>query len=199
MKKTLTALAGLFCLFFISCASNSFGSLCEFPVIDSGDLASGRYVVMGEVSGTSYISMTNDEYNKLIKNEFSYDPQNISVKFENDTATYGFIGKPANIKLNVFERAAALAEYDLIQNAKYNEADAIACLKSETTVSADYHRTTVKTVVSGFAVKVKADSGYTIKQRPVAAPAAPSVPEAEAEAADETDEVEGSDAAEISD
>ena len=164
MKKTLTALAGLFCLFFISCASNSFGSLCEFPVIDSGDLASGRYVVMGEVSGTSYISMTNDEYNKLIKNEFSYDPQNISVKFENDTATYGFIGKPANIKLNV-----------------------------------DYHRTTVKTVVSGFAVKIKADSGYTIKQRPVAAPAAPSVPEAEAEAADETDEVEGSDAAEISD
>lgn len=196
MKKTLTVLAGLFCLFFISCASNSFGSLCEFPVIDSGDLASGRYIVMGEVTGSSYISMTNEEYNKLIKNEFAYDPQNISVKFENDTATYGFIGKPANIKLNVFERSAALAEYNLIQNAKYNEADALACFKSETTVSSDYHRTTVKTVVSGLAVKVKADSGYTIKLPVPEEPEAPVVDEASEE---ETDEIEDADGAEISD
>ncbi len=196
MKKTLTVLAGLFCLFFISCASNSFGSLCEFPVIDSGDLASGRYIVMGEVTASSYISMTNEEYNKLIKNEFAYDPQNISVKFENDTATYGFIGKPANIKLNVFERSSALAEYQLIQNAKFNEADALACFKSETTVSSDYGHTTVKTVVSGLAVKVKADSGYTIKLPQPEEPKAPVVDES---VADETDEVEGSDAAEISD
>lgn len=188
MKKTLTVLAGLFCLFFISCASNSFGSLCEFSVIDSGDLASGRYIVMGEVTASSYISMTNEEYNKLIKNEFAYDPQNISVKFENDTANYGFIGKPANIKLNVFERSEALAEYQLIQNAKYNEADALACFKSETTVSSDYHRTTVKTVVSGLAVKVKADSGYTIKLPEPEEPKAPEVSEEEAEVSDVSEE-----------
>ena len=36
--------------------------------------------------------------------------------------------------MNVFERSAALAEYDFIQTAKYNEADAIACFKSETTI-----------------------------------------------------------------
>ncbi len=191
MKKTLSVLAGLFCLFFISCASNSFGSLCEFPVIDSGDLASGRYIVMGEVTASSYISMTNEEYNKLIKNEFAYDPQNISVKFENDTANYGFIGKSANIKLNVFERSAALAEYDLIQTAKFNEADALACFKSETIISSEHGRTTVKTVVSALAVKVKADSGYSIKARPVnVEPAAPEAaePEAEAEEAD-SDEI----------
>jgi len=193
MKKLFVAFASVLCLFLVSCASNSFGSLCEFPVIDSGDLASGRYIVMGEVTGTSYISMTNKEYNKLIENEFSYDPQNVSVNFENDTATYGFIGKPVNIKMNVFERSAALAEYDLIQTAKYNEADAIACFKSETTIIADSHRTTVKTVVSGLAVKVNTDSGYTIKLPVTEEPKAPEVEETISEETEEADTVEISD------
>ena len=196
MKKLFVAFASIFCLFFVSCASNSFGSLCEFPVIDSGDLASGRYIVMGEVTGTSSISMTNKEYNNLIKNEFSYDPQNVSVNFKNDTATYGFIGKPVNIKMNVFERSAALAEYDLIQTAKYNEADAIACFKSETTIIADSHHTTVKTVVSGLAVKVNTDSGYTIKLPITEEPKAPEAPEVEETISEESEEA---DTTEISD
>lgn len=183
MKKILPAIAGLFGLLFVSCASNSFGSLCEFPLINSGDLASGRYIVMGEVTASNSITMSNEEYAKLIKNEFAYDPQNLSVKFGNDTATYGFIGKPVNIKMNVFERSAALAEYELIQDAKYNEADALACFKSETTISSEHNRTTVTTTVSALAVKVKADSGYSIKARPAAVEAAaPEVTEAEAEA-----------------
>ena len=195
MKKIAAALAGLCSLFFISCASNTFGSLCEFPLINSGDLASGRYIVMGEVTGENSLTMSNEEYNKLIKNEFAYEPQNLSVKFANDTATYGFIGKPVNIKMNVFERSAALAEYDLIQTAKFNEADALACFKSETIISSEHGRTTVKTVVSALAVKVKADNGYSIKPRPVyVEPEAPEVTEAEAtsdvEAETDSDEIE---------
>ena len=189
MKKILSALAGLFCLLFASCASNSFGSLCEFPLINSGDLASGRYIVMGEVTGTNSLTMTNEEYNKLIKNEFAYDPQNISVKFANDTATYGFVGKPVNIKMNVFERSAALAEYDMIQTAKFNEADALACFKSETTISSEHGHTTVTTAVSALAVKVKADNGYSIKARPTfvetAAPEVTEAPETEDTDSDE--------------
>ena len=87
MKKILPVIAGLFGLLFVSCASNSFGSLCEFPLINSGDLSSGRYIVMGQVSASNSLTMSNEEYSKLIKNEFAYDPQNISVKFANDTAT----------------------------------------------------------------------------------------------------------------
>ena len=193
MKKILPAIAGLFGLLFVSCASNSFGSLCEFPLINSGDLSSGRYIVMGEVSASNSITMSNEEYSKLIKNEFAYDPQNISVKFGNDTATYGFVGKPVNIKMNVFERSAALAEYELIQDAKFNEADALACFKSETTVSSAHNRTTVTTTVSALAVKVKADSGYSIKARPDSdEPAAPDVtePEARADVVTEADSIE---------
>lgn len=195
MKKILPVIAGLFALLFVSCASNSFGSLCEFPLINSGDLSSGRYIVMGEVSASNSITMSNEEYSKLIKNEFAYDPQNISVKFGNDTATYGFVGKPVNIKMNVFERSAALAEYELIQDAKFNEADALACFKSETNISSEHNRTTVTTTVSALAVKVKADSGYSIKARPVnVEPEAPEVTETEApadvEAEADSDEIE---------
>ena len=69
MKKIAAALAGLCSLFFISCASNTFGSLCEFPLINSGDLASGRYIVMGEVTGENSLTMSNEEYNKFINGE----------------------------------------------------------------------------------------------------------------------------------
>ena len=186
MKKLSIFLTTLFCIFFISCASNSFNNLAEFPVIDSGELDSGRYIVLGEVTGSSSLSMTNDEYSKLIKNEFAYDPQNINVKFGNDTGSYGFVGKPKNIKMNVFERSAAIAEYQMIETAKYNEADAIICFKSYTSVIPTYRTTTVKTEVSGLAVKIKTDSGYSIKQ-PVVAYEEPAVSSTSEESEDYSD------------
>lgn len=177
MKKLLFALAGACCLIFASCATTSFSNLSEFPLIESGELSSGRYIVLGEVTGASNLSMTNEEYAKLIKNEFSLEPQNVQVKFVNDSGDYGFIGKRANIKMNVFERSAALAEYKMIQTAKHNQADAIVFLKSNTTVETSYKTTFVKTVVSGYAVRIKPDSGYTIEVPVEEVPA----PEAEAE------------------
>ena len=185
MKKIFMALAGVCCMFFISCASTSFSNLSEFPLIESGELSSGRYIVLGEVTGTSNLSMTSDEYDKLIRNEYSYEPQNIQVNFHNDSGDYGFIGKQKNIKMNVFERSAALAEYKMIQTAKFNEADAIFGLKSNTVVEKNYRTVTVKTVVSGYAVKIKPDAGYTIKLPVEAAPEPVAAP-----VTDESDEAE---------
>jgi uncharacterized protein YbjQ (UPF0145 family) len=164
-------------MLFASCASTSFSNFSEFPLIESGNLPSDRYIVMGTVSGASNLTMTAEEYNKLIKNEFAYEPQNVQVKFVNDSGDYGFIGKPVNIKMNVFERSVALAEYKMIQTAKHNQADAIVFLKSNTTVETSYKTTFVKTVVSGYAVRIKPDSGYTIEVPVEEVPA----PEAETE------------------
>ena len=195
MKKIVLALTWAVCLLFASCASNHFNSFSEFPVIESGDLDSGRYIVLGEVSGASNLSMTNEEYSKLISNEFSYEPQNINVKFGNDSGEYGFIGKRATIKMNVFERSAALAEYKMIQTAKFNGADAIICFKSETKVENSYKTTIVKTYVSGLAVKVKADNGYSIKT-PVEEVEAPAVEETEPESVSDSDDDEVSEVSE---
>ena len=189
MKKLLFALAGACCLIFASCATTSFSNLSEFPLIESGELSSGRYIVLGEVTGASNLSMTNEEYAKLIKNEFSLEPQNVQVKFVNDSGDYGFIGKRANIKMNVFERSAALAEYKMIQTAKHNQADAIYCLKSNISVEKNYKNIIVKTVVTGYAVKIKPDSGYTIVVPVEETPAQEPEPEAEDTEVTEVSEV----------
>ena len=192
MRKILIALAGVCCLFFASCASASFYNLSEFPVIESANLPSDRYIVLGEVTGSSTIAMTKEEYSKLVNNEFAYEPQNIQVKFLNDTHDYGFVGKPAKIKMTVFETSQALAEYQLIQTAKYNEADAIICFKSTTTVEPGFKNTMVKTEVSGLAVKIKPDSGYSIKVPVVEQPVVEETPAEDVEES-ETDEVDYSD------
>lgn len=161
MKKIVLALVGAFSLLFVSCETTKIYTLSNFPVIDAGEAP--RYVVLGEITASSSLAMTNEEYDKLIKNEFAYEPQNIQVKFLNDNGDYGFIGKPVNIKMNVFERSSALAEYKLIQIAKLNEADAILGFTSETKVEPGFKNTMVNTYVRGYAVKIKPDSGYTIK------------------------------------
>lgn len=186
MKKIVLALLGAFSLLFVSCETTKLYNLNSFPVIDAGDAP--RYVVLGEINASSCLSMTNDEFSKLVRNELSYEPQTIQAKFLNDTGDYGFIGKPVNIKMNVFERSAALAEYKLIEIAKLNEADAILCFKSETKVEPGFKNTMVTTNVSGYAVRVKPDSGYTIKLPEPEEPKAPEVSEEEAEVSDVSEE-----------
>ena len=193
MKKIILGVLGACCVLLASCASTNFNRLSAFPVIESGDLNSSRYIVLGEITASNSISMTNDEFSRLIKNEFAYEPQNIEVKFGNDTGDYGFIGKPVNIKMNVFERSAALAEYKLIELAKYNEADAILCFNSDTKVESNFRNTTVTTNVSGYAVKVKPDSGYTIK---IPEPVVPEAPAVEEDSADDSEATEVSDVTE---
>lgn len=188
MRKIVLVLAGACCMLFASCASTSFSNFSEFPLIESGNLPSDRYIVMGTVSGASNLTMTAEEYNKLIKNEFDYEPQNVQVKFVNDSGDYGFIGKPVNIKMNVFERSVALAEYKMIQTAKHNQADAIYCLKSNISIEKNYKNIIVKTVVTGYAVKIKPDTGYTIV-----------VPDEEDQAPEPEAEAEDSEVTEVSD
>ena len=55
-----------------------------------------------------------------------------------------------------------LAEFKLIEIANFNDADAILGFESETKVESGVKNTTITTFVSGYAVKIKPDTGYTI-------------------------------------
>ena len=76
----------------------------------------------------------------------------------------------------------------LIEIAKLNEADGILCFKSETKVEPGFKNTMVTTNVSGYAVRVKPDSGYTIKLPEPEEPKAPEVSEEESEVSDVSEE-----------
>ena len=65
--------------------------------------------------------------------------------------------------MSIYERAQALAEYKLIEIARYNEADAIICFNSITEATRDGANVLLTTKASGVAVKIKADEGYSIK------------------------------------
>ena len=98
-----------------------------------------------------------------MNNEIAAEPKIITIKLHGDDGKYGFIGKPAKTKLSVFERADALAEYKLIELARFNKADAIICFNSTTDVVKDGANSILTTKVSGLAVRIKADEGYSIE------------------------------------
>ena len=81
-----------------------------------------------------------------------------------DTYNYGFIGKPAKLNMNVFEKGRAIAEYKLIDTARYNGADAVIATKATTSIKPQDRLTVIETTVSGFAVKIKPDAGYSIQE-----------------------------------
>jgi hypothetical protein len=205
MKKICFLLAIASSLFLISCAStHSYPTVAHFTELAPGSMPANRYIVLGEVSAENTLIVATEDITKEMENEISPEPKILSIKTMGDDRKYGFIGKPTKMKLNIYERAEALAEYKLIELAKYNKADAIICFNSSTEVQRDGSNTMLTTKVSGLAVRIVPDEGYAIEY-PVAdvwdkaayeytdeeleAEAAAEA-EAEASAADEVEDVE---------
>ena len=164
MKKIavlLTAIAGLF---FVSCATTStYSNVSHFTELNPGAMSADRYVVLGEITAENTMIVASEDIAKEMNNEISSEPKVLTIKALGDDGKYGFIGKPAKNKLSVYERAEALAEYKLIELAKYNKADAIICFNSSTDIQKDGTSTMLTTKVSGLAVRIKADEGYSIE------------------------------------
>ena len=164
MKKLTFLLTALTGFFFISCATtSSFANVSHFTELNSGSLPADRYIVLGEITAENTMIVATQDIAKEMENEISSEPKSIVIKALGDDGKYGFIGKPTKTKLNVFERAEALAEYKLIEIAKYNKADAIICFNSSSDIQNDKANTMITTKVSGLAVKIKADEGYSIE------------------------------------
>ena len=164
MKKIGFLLAAVSCLFLISCAStHSYPTVAHFTELAPGSMPSNRYIVLGEVSAENTLIVATDDITKEIENEISPEPKILYVKTMGDNGKYGFIGKPTKMKLSIYERAEALAEYKLIELAKFNKADAIICFNISTEMQRDGVNTMLTTKASGLAVRIVPDEGYSIE------------------------------------
>ena len=156
MKKfgfLLIAIAGLL---LVSCATTqSYPSVSHFTEFAPGAMPANRYIVLGEISVENTVIVATDDITKEMANEIAVEKKLLTVKVHGDDGKYGFIGKPAKTKLSVFERAEALA--------RFNKADAIICFNSSTEVMKDGANSILTTKVSGLAVRIKADDGYSIE------------------------------------
>ena len=164
MKKIGLLLIAITGLLLVSCATTqSYPSVSRFTEFAPGAMPDSRYIVLGEISAENTVIVATEDITKEMLNEIAAEPKELTIKLHGDDGKYGFIGKPTKIKLNVFERADALAEYKLIELARFNKADAIICFNSTTDVVKDGANSILTTKVSGLAVRIKADEGYSIE------------------------------------
>lgn len=164
MKRIGFLLAAIAGLFFVSCASTpTYSNVSHFTELNPGSMPANRYVVLGEITAENTMIVATEDIAKEMSNDISSEPKIITIKAMGDDGKYGFVGKPTKTKLNIYERAEALAEYKLIELAKYNKADAIICFNSSTDIQKDGTNTMLTTKVSGLAVRIKADEGYSIE------------------------------------
>ena len=114
MKKICFLLAIASSLFLISCAStHSYPTVAHFTELAPGSMPANRYIVLGEVSAENTLIVATEDITKEMENEISPEPKILSIKTMGDDGKYGFIGKPTKMKLNIYERAEALAELNL--------------------------------------------------------------------------------------
>ena len=164
MKKFGILLIAITGLLLVSCATTqSYPSVSHFTEFAPGSLPENRYIVLGEISVENTVIVATDDITKEMANEIAAEPKLLSIKLHGDDGKYGFIGKPAKTKLSVFERADALAEYKLIELARFNKADAIICFNSSTEIMKDGANSILTTKASGLAVRIKASEGYSIE------------------------------------
>ena len=164
MKKFGILLIAITGLLLVSCATTqSYPSVSHFTEFAPGSLPENRYIVLGEISVENTVIVATDDITKEMANEIAVEKKLLTVKVHGDDGKYGFIGKPAKVKLSVFERADALAEYKLIELARFNKADAIICFNSSTEIMKDGANSILTTKASGLAVRIKADEGYSIE------------------------------------
>ena len=178
MKKILKTLAlavsaAVLSFTAISCASTQPHTYRVMPEaqLDLGSLSRDQFIIVGQVSGTSSVTvktadLTNDEKNFAYK-ESKWNNYTIL----GDNGNYGFVGKANTKNLTVQERAIALATYRMVETAQFNGADAV--LYVQTTVNVEdaaasimNNEKKIRVTVTGLAIKLKADSGYEIKLPP---------------------------------
>ena len=160
MKKLSFLILTCAVLLLASCASApKVSNISTIPEIAPGSLPAGRYIVLGEVTGESTFVVRSED-----KNAHSTEPTAFVPVIPADNGNYGFIGKKASTEMSIMERAAAAAEYKLITTARYNDADAVICVNTDVEVENRGANIIISTKVSGLAIRIKPDEGYSISE-----------------------------------
>lgn len=165
MKKLSFLILTSAVLLLASCASApKVSNISTIPEIAPGSLPAGRYIVLGEVTGESTFVVRSEDMSKEYKNAHSSEPTAFVPVIPADNGNYGFIGKKASTELSIMERAAAAAEYKLITTARYNDANAVICVNTDVEVENRGANIIISTKVSGLAIRIKPDEGYSISE-----------------------------------
>ena len=173
----------------VSCASVGKETYSVMPgsEVNLAALPKDSYVILGTVSGESSVKASVSDIDRVRKNRSTNLFEYNTFTLEGDNGNYGFIGKVKE-NMSVEERAEALASYKMIELARYNKADAVICVNSVTEIIPDEgfmaSSCTVKSKVSGIAVKFNADKGAVIEYPPEPEPEPEPVVAAEPEVSD---------------
>ena len=164
MKKLALCILSCAVILLASCASApKVSNLSSMAEIAPGSLPADRYIVLGEVSGETTFVVKSEDLAKEYKNAHSSEPTAFVPVIPADKGDYGFIGKSVSSDLSILERATASAEYKLIELARYNKADAVICVNRDIEVEDNTKNTMITVKVTGLAVRIKADEGYSIE------------------------------------
>lgn len=164
MKKLSICILGCAVFLLASCATApKVSNISCFSEVAPGSLPADRYIILGEVSGESTFVVKSEDVAKEYKNAHSSEPTAFTPEIMGDEGHYGFIGKAKSSDLSIMDRAIASAEYNLIELARYNKADAVICVNTDVQVQESGKNTMYTVKVTGLAIKLKADAGYKIE------------------------------------
>jgi hypothetical protein len=175
MKKIACLLITTAALFLTSCATA--GALVKNYITnpDSSlvDLNKEGYTVLGQVSGTGTIIANDKEINQEREALTAGIRPVKDIILEGDTLRYGYLNNTQYPVQTAEEKAVANATYNMIEQALYNDADAVICVKTRMSVIPFVNengsrnifnpKSTITAKISGIAIKIK-DTGTGIKQ-----------------------------------
>ena len=174
VKKIICILIPVAAIFLTSCATAGALVKTHMANPDSSLAAINQndYIVLGQVSGTGTIIAADKEINQE-REDLSAGQRPIKdIVLEGDTLRYGYLNNTSYSVQTAEEKALGNATYNMIEQALYNNADAVICVKTRMSVipvisgSGSRNMFTPKSKitakVTGIAVKIK-DTGTGIK------------------------------------
>ncbi|MCK9170322.1 MAG: hypothetical protein M0P01_07895 [Treponema sp.] len=174
MKKIICILLPVAAVFLTSCATA--GALVKTHIANPDStlaaLNQNDYIVLGQVSGTGTIIAADKEITQERETLSAGQRPAKDIILEGDTLRYGYLNNTSYPVQTAEEKALGNATYNMIEQALYNNADAVICVKTRMSVIpvingngsrnmvSPKSKITVK--ITGIAVKIK-DTGTGIK------------------------------------
>jgi hypothetical protein len=174
MNKIICLLIPVAAVLLTSCATAGALVKTHMANPDNSLAALNRddYIVLGQVSGTGTITAADKEIRQEQEDLSTGQRPVKDIVLEGDTLRYGYLNDISYTVQTAEEKALGNATYNMIEQALYNNADAVICVKTRMSVipviSGNGSRnmftpkSKITAKVTGIAIKIK-DTGTGIK------------------------------------
>ena len=189
MKKLFTLCAAVLTLAACSTVPPAENLTMQEAELNLSSLKRDEYVILGRIAGEATATISSATLKSDIKKRTSGEPTAYSTVFPGDSGHYGFVGTKAATNMGITEKITAMATYNMLNTAKFNDADAVLYVTRQLQVTERGSKSVVTAKVSGVAIQLKADEGVEIKY-PVLKTNSKAEDEEATEAEPETEEAE---------